>query len=191
MKEAGAGAKPDVVMKLLPRALWWFRWGAFWTMATGLVLIGILTHDLGGFESAWGAKIWTGATLGLIMGANVWFIIWPNQKIVIKNAEETAAGRPAIPAAAAAAGKALLASRTNVLFSIPMLYYMAAARHLPLETTETSNFGLYFGVFALIAGILEVNAIKGKLGPIETIKGVVTCGFILTVILHIVQTTIL
>lgn len=190
MKEAGAGAKPDVVMKLLPRALWWFRWGAFWTMATGLVLISLLSHQFG-LETSWGAKIWTGAILGLIMGANVWFVIWPNQKIVIKNAEETAAGKPANPNAAAAAAKALLASRTNVLFSIPMLFYMAAARHLPTQAAEGASFATYFGVFAVIATVLEFNALKGKLGPLETIKGVVTCGFILTAVLHILQSMIL
>jgi uncharacterized membrane protein len=190
MKEAGAPSKPDVVTKLLPRALWWFRWGAFWTMTTGLILILHLTHERG-LENSWGVKIWTGAVLGLTMAANVWFVIWPNQKVVIKNAEETAAGRPALPNAAASAAKALLASRTNTLFSIPMLYYMAAASHLPTQINEGAAFNTYFGVFAVILVAIEANALKGKLGPLETIKGVVTCGFILTAILHIAQSVIL
>jgi uncharacterized membrane protein len=191
MKEAAAGAKPEVLTKLVPRALWWFRWGAFWTMAIGIIMIGILTHQMGGFASPWGAKIWSGAIMGLIMGLNVWFIIWPKQKIVIKNAEETAAGRPAVPGAAEAGARALVASRTNTLLSVPMLFYMAGARHLPLVTSESSNYGLYFGIFAVIIAAIEINAIKGKLGPIETVKGVIGFGFVLTAIIYGIQVAVL
>jgi uncharacterized membrane protein len=120
MKEASAGAKPDVIGKLLPRALWWFRWGAFWTMGTGLVLIGIYGHQIGGFNNSWGVNILTGVAMGLIMGCNVWFVIWPKQQLVMKNAAQTAAGGQAIPEAAAAGASALLASRTNTLLSVPI-----------------------------------------------------------------------
>ncbi len=65
------------------------------------------------------------------MWANVWFVIWPKNKIVIQNALDTAAGKPANPAAAAAGARGGLASRTNVLFSIPMLFFMGTAQHMP------------------------------------------------------------
>lgn len=190
MKEAGAPAKPDVIGKLLPRALWWFRWGAFWTMATGIAVITMLAMEIP-IVSAWGVSIFTGGILGLIMGCNVWFIIWPNQKIVIKNAEDTAAGKPANPAAAGAASKALLASRTNTLFSIPMLLFMDSARHGIINgEVDSSKFHMYFGIFALIALVIEINAIKGKLGPMETIKGVLTSGFVLAAVLFAIQSCI-
>ena len=56
--------------------------------------------------------------LALIMAFNVWVIIWPAQKKVLGlvPAEDTEK--------AAAAKRALIASRTNVLLSIPMLLAM-------------------------------------------------------------------
>ena len=182
MKEAAAGAKPDVIGKLLPRALWWFRWGAFWTMATGLILIMAYAHQIQSFNNSWGVNILTGTFMGLIMGCNVWFVIWPKQQIVMKNAAQTAAGGPAIPEAAAAGAGALLASRTNTLLSVPMLFFMAGSRHLILPTSETSNYTLYWILMAVVLVAIEINALKGKLGPIETVKGVLTGGFILTAI---------
>ena len=58
------------------------------------------------------------AWLAIIMAANVWFIIWPNQK--------KALGIVAVDdaAKAKAARVAMLASRTNTVLSIPMLYCM-------------------------------------------------------------------
>src|SRR6201989_1196730 len=85
--EADAATKSNATQKLVPRALWWFRWGAFWTMFSGLFYIGLKGH-VGGFEifsTSYGVAILTGATAGLIMGLNVWFVIWPNQKIVIQS----------------------------------------------------------------------------------------------------------
>jgi len=191
MKEAGAPAKPDVVTKLLPRALWWFRWGAFWTMATGLILILTYAHQIKGFNNSWGVNIGVGALMGLVMGANVWFVIWPKQKIVIKSAEQTASGGQAIPEAAAAASKALLASRTNTLLSVPMLYFMAAARHVTIPVSESSNFMIYWILALLILAGVEFNALKGKLGPIETIKGVITGGFVLVAVYTILMGVLL
>jgi uncharacterized membrane protein len=56
--------------------------------------------------------------LALIMAFNVWFIIWPAQKKVLGLVEADDAAK----ASAAKAG--LIASRTNVLLSIPMLLAM-------------------------------------------------------------------
>ena len=191
MKEAAAPAKPEVLGKLLPRAMWWFRWGAFWTMGTGIVLILITRVQLGSFNNSWGVTIGTGALMGILMGLNVWFVIWPAQKIVIANAQQTAAGGAALAGAPEAAARALLASRTNCLLSVPMLFFMAASRHLTLPVTETSNFVVYWIVVLLVLAGIEANALKGKLGPMESIKGVITAGFVLTLVFVVLTSVIL
>jgi len=66
-----------------------------------------------------------GGGLGIVMLFNVWGIIWPNNKKVIRG---TLAGTP--PAnASALARQAFLASRTNFFLSVPLLFYMAASSH--------------------------------------------------------------
>jgi uncharacterized membrane protein len=193
MAEADAATKSGILRILLPKALWWFRWGAMWTMVTGMLILAIKGHTAGFeiFKGSWGIWILVGSALGLTMWANVWFIIWPNQKIVIASATQVASGGAALPEAAQAAPRALLASRTNTMFSIPMLFFMGAASHLPLNVTPESNFLALFAVLAILWLILEGNAIKGKLGPLTTVKGVITSGFVLTAVLFAVTTVIL
>src|SRR3989449_3739299 len=74
------------------------------------------------------------------MFVNVWRVIWPNQRTVIANAVATAGGEAANPAAAGAARRAFLASRTNVVMSFPMLFFMGAASHFTLN--PAGNRGL-------------------------------------------------
>ena len=120
------------------------------------------------------------------MFANVWLVIWPNQKIVIASATQAANGGQALPEAAEALATAGLASRTNALFSVPMLYFMGASTHFP----HGFNF-FAFLVAAIIILVLEYNgaynALKkigalgklppgGKMGPCATVKGVIHCG---------------
>jgi uncharacterized membrane protein len=191
MKEAAAPAKPEVLGKLLPRAMWWFRWGAFWTMTSGIVIILINRVQNGSINNSWGVTIGTGAIMGLIMGCNVWFVIHPAQKLVIANAQQTAAGGAALPGVAEAAARALLASRTNTMLSVPMLFFMAASRHLVLPVNEESRYPLYWGAALIVLALIEGNALKGKLGPIETVKGVITAGFLLTLGFVVLMTVIL
>jgi uncharacterized membrane protein len=177
-KEAEASAKSDVIRKLVPRALWWFRWAAMFTFITGVALLGV-KHLLG-------YGILVGALLGTLMFLNVWLIIWPNQKIVIGSAEKVAAGGEADPAAAGALAKAGLASRTNTLFSIPMLFFMASSVHLaqlatPITSASILSLIVVFGIIAL----LEVNAIKGKTGPMTSVVGVIHMGVLLTLVLYL------
>jgi uncharacterized membrane protein len=186
--ETDATTKSNAIQKLVPRALWWFRWGAMFTMLTGMTYLGIKGHLGGGsalFATSWGVSILTGATLGLMMWANVWFIIWPNQKIVIASATQAAQGGKALPEAAAAGARAGVASRTNTLYSIPMLFFMGAASHLPFSMGPEPKFGILAGVLAVIFIGLQVNAKKGKTGPMTTVKGVITCGFALTALLYV------
>ena len=98
-KEAEETARKDAVVKLAPRALWWFRWAAFFTFLTGLYLLHSISIKLN-------VDIIFGALMGTFMMLNVWGIIWPNQKIVIGIKEGDAA---------IAGPKAALASRTRLL----------------------------------------------------------------------------
>jgi len=173
-KEADGDARVDAFSKLVPRALWWFRWGAMFTFLTGLVMLGIR-----GANST--ADITVGAVLGTLMFLNVWLIIWPNQRIVIASNQAVAGGGEADPAAAGAAPKAALASRTNTLFSIPMLWFMGSSAHLPSGSIGANTTAVIIALVIIAA--LELNAIFGKQGPITTVKGVISCGVGLTVIL--------
>ena len=65
------------------------------------------------------------------MFLNVWLVIWPNQQIVIASANQAAQGGQPLPAAAGAGRRAGLTSRTNTVLSIPMLFFMGAAMHIP------------------------------------------------------------
>ena len=167
VKVADPDAKSDVRKKLAPNALWWFRWAAFFTFLTGLILFYQITARIG-------TEILLGATMGTFMMLNVWGIIWRNQKIVLGMKEGDVA---------VAAAKAGLASRTNTLFSIPMLLFMGAASHYPLVVPEETNYIVLFCVLAIIIGLIEVNAIIGKPGPMASVKGVIHSGVILSVIL--------
>ena len=100
-KEADADAKSDVLQKMAPRAIGWFRWGALLTVATGL---GIFAVRSGGMS----IDIYVGALLGIFMFLNVWFIIWPNQTIMIESAKKVASGGAASPDVAEAQAKACL-----------------------------------------------------------------------------------
>ena len=177
-KEADGGAKSNVIQLMVPRALWWFRWGAMFTFLSGVYLI-YLKHLSG-------MGIMIGVVMGTIMFLNVWIIIWPNQKIVIASAKQVAGGGEALPGAAAALGKAGLASRTNTLFSVPMLFFMASSIHLgQLQTSiHQSSAASLAVVFGLIAA-LALNGVVGKTGPFTSVKGVVGSGFVLTAVLYL------
>lgn len=177
-KQAEAASKSDAIRKLVPRALWWFRWGAMVTLLSGLALLGA--------KHLTGYGIIVGSTLGTLMFLNVWLIIWPNQKIVIASAEKVAGGGEADPAAAGALAKAGLASRTNTLFSIPMLFFMASSVHLSQLATPVQQAGLLslLVVFGIIL-LLEINALKGKTGPMTSVKGVIHMGLLLTLLLYL------
>ncbi|MDP6788403.1 MAG: urate hydroxylase PuuD [Rhodospirillales bacterium] len=122
--------KPAVTKHIAPEALFWFRWAALATVITGLILAQMNGY-LGGALAlgladgvAKNAAIGFGMWLGLFMAANVWFIIWPNQQKVLGMVEVAADEK------AKAARTAALASRTNTMLSIPMLYAMVSAQNL-------------------------------------------------------------
>ena len=185
--ETEAPVRSGAIQKLVPRALWWFRYGALFTFLSGLLIILHRWGQGGFFAGSYGWAILLGGLLGTLMFLNVWGVIWPNQKVVIQNAIDTAAGRPANPAAAGAGARAGLASRTNTLLSIPMLFFMGAASHLTLPVPRN---GLAFWAVALaILLVVEINALKGTPGqgaakPLATVKGTIWAGFILTLVYY-------
>ncbi|MGY8985878.1 MAG: urate hydroxylase PuuD [Sphingomonadales bacterium] len=121
--------KPAIGKHIAPEALFWFRWAAAFTVLFGLLLAYFQGYEkealmLGvGGGSLSITMIGLGMWMGLIMAFNVWFVIWPNQKIALGIVEADAAAKPV------AARTAMLFSRTNTLLSIPMLYCMLYVSH--------------------------------------------------------------
>ena len=122
--------KPAIGKIIAPAVLFWFRWAAFATIVTGLIVATLngYVHQAmvlgigsgGGKYTAIGIGMW----LGLIMAYNVWFIIWPNQKKALGIIETTPEEK------AKSAKTAMITSRVNTLLSLPMLLSMVAAQNL-------------------------------------------------------------
>lgn len=127
MPKVPAELKGGVSKYIAPEALFWFRWAALATVVTGLLVAetttgGYIPRALGFAEGF--RVIGVGMWLALIMAANVWFVIWPNQ-------QKALGLKPADDETKAKAGRtAMLASRTNFVLSIPMLYAMVTQTYL-------------------------------------------------------------
>jgi uncharacterized membrane protein len=128
MPKIPAELKPGVSKYIAPEALFWFRWSAVITLLSGIAvaetgigeryLVPALTFQEG--YRVIGVGMW----LGLIMAANVWFVIWPNQQraLGLKPADDETKAK--------SARVAMLASRTNLVLSLPMLYCMVTQFYL-------------------------------------------------------------
>ncbi len=152
-------AKKAVNPKLMPRALWWFRWGAMITFLAGLTLF-VLTYMYTpgqGFgpsqlfrtsQGLTGRAIWIlfGMLLGFIMWFNVWMIIWPTQKKLLS-------GQVPADQIPAARKKALLFSRINSYLSGPMLFGMLAPAHYGAVNPLTIAVVAALGVIAIWVSI--------------------------------------
>lgn len=126
MPKVPADLKKGVTGYIAPSALFFFRWGAALTVLTGLAIAfhggyggNALTFQGSGADGI--NLIGIGMWLALIMAFNVWFIIWPAQKKILGIVEASDEAK------AAAAPRALIASRLNVLLSLPMMYAMVSA----------------------------------------------------------------
>jgi uncharacterized membrane protein len=189
--ELGGQAKGAMTRGLVPNALWWFRWGAMFTFITGvLIILAKWGHESVPLSAGYMTRILTGALMGTFMWANVWFVIWPAQKVVIANAERVAGGGQPDPTAAARGQRAGIASRTNTLFSIPMLFFMGAASHF----TSLGGDGplAVYWVLALAAIVaVEINALIGpglpSQKPLATVGGTIHAGLGLTLVLYVLQ----
>ena len=122
--------KPAISKVIAPNVLFWFRWAAFFTIVTGLIVATLngYVHQalMLGIGSGFGKNtaIGIGMWLGIIMAYNVWFVIWPNQKRALGIVESSPEEK------AKSARTAMLFSRTNTLLSLPMLLSMVAAQNL-------------------------------------------------------------
>jgi uncharacterized membrane protein len=171
-KQATPEGLADAKQKLAPSALWWFRWGAMLTFISGVILLGGLSHN-----HQFNNSIIIGSTMGTLMFLNVWLVIWPAQQIALGMKEGDAAANGA---------KALLASRTNVLFSAPMAFGMLASGHG--AQWGGSGYGSPIGGLDLMICLaiilaLEINALVGKQGPMASVKGVIHGSLTLTAVL--------
>jgi uncharacterized membrane protein len=190
--ETEAGVRTAAIQKLVPRALWWFRWGAMFTFLAGISIYLMRMSEMGAglfYSSPYGVTITVGGLLGTLMFLNVWLVIWPNQRVVIASANQVASGGQALPAAAGAGRRSGLASRTNTVFSIPMLLYMGAASHFPQMVHQFTSRGLFWLLVIIIVGAVEANALIGTQGatkvPLDSVKGALWFGFLLAGILFL------
>src|SRR5581483_11902520 len=212
-KTYDADSKKKVVPELMPRALYWFRWGAAYTFITGILLLGLIYYmgvkvtprviepegrlvvseglaaaiglgvpliafviydamwkalqkqemagavlsfvllvgvafGLGQVFSGRAVLIHIGATMGIIMAANVWMRIWPNQRRIITSIKE---GKAPDAAWAALAG---LRSKHNTYMSMPLLFLMIS-NHYASYVYGTSNDPIYTPVF--VAGFVAAG----------------------------------
>ena len=188
--DLGGQAKGAMTRGLVPNALWWFRWGAMLTFLSGLAILLLRLHLGTPLGSGYMTRILTGALMGTLMWANVWFVIWPAQRVVIASAEKVAGGGEPDPAAAGMGARAGMASRTNTLFSIPMLFFMAAATHLASLTGE-GGVTIYWIVTLVVVGLVEANALIGPGAatqkPLTTVTGTIHAGLGLTAVLAILH----
>jgi len=93
--ETDAPVRSAAVQKLVPRALWWFRWGAMFTFLSGILIYMHKLAEAGGevfYASPYGLAITTGGVMGTLMFLNVWVVIWPKQQVVIASATQAAQG---------------------------------------------------------------------------------------------------
>lgn len=121
--------RPAVAKVIMPAVLFWFRWAAMATIATGIVvawlngyLVEALSLGIGRASTQW-TTIGVGMWLGILMWFNVWFVIWPSQKRVLGMVEATAEQKQR------AARIALHVSRVNTALTLPMLFCMVAAQN--------------------------------------------------------------
>jgi len=162
--------KKAVNPQLMPRALWWFRWGAMITFLAGLTLFTLIymyTPGVGfgpnslfldtatGQMTSRAAWITIGMTLGFIMWFNVWMIIWPAQRRLLTG-KIPAANIPVVRR------RAFLASRTNTFLSGPMLFGMLAPAHYGAMNAFSLVLAFGLGLAAIFFSIRS-SASVGKL----------------------------
>jgi uncharacterized membrane protein len=151
------------------KALFWFRWGAMFTLIFGLLLVGVFMEYFGGFseyflDRGWqGYFILTGVVLGIIMWFNVWFLIWPNQKVILANNLRIAAGATDDEKAQLNAENAprlkvaMNASRFNTWASVPMLFGMVFGAHSKgFVGGDPADILTYAVEVVVLAGVLAI-----------------------------------
>jgi uncharacterized membrane protein len=199
--EVSDATRSEAMRTITWRALWWFRFGALLTFLSGVWILGIQKYLGSDVDLFWktpqGVSILIGAGFATTMFLNVWLVIWPAQQVVIGSARTVADGGEANPEAAASAKKAARASRTNTLFSIPMLFFMGFTSHYSGAYTGADGNGPYAIVIVLFLAILAVieltalGMIGGYDSPLakqlfDKHRDTITAGFVVWAILLIV-----
>jgi uncharacterized membrane protein len=199
-----AGPRNEATTKLVPRALWWFRYGAAATLAFGILLLAIPEFEgadsrlveMDYFKSGPGMSIAAGILMALVMFGNVWGVIWPAQQKVIANAQNVLAGGEADPSVPGIARKAACASRTNTMLSIPMLWYMAATSHFygsgEFDTDSGGKRIVFYLVVIIIVAGAEAIALRAPAAGapeawhIDNHKNTIIAGFAIAIFLYLV-----
>lgn len=195
-----AGPRNEAFAKLVPRAIWWFRWAAMSTLAFGLLLYVLYSvGDYNPYEEMDAINVVginTGVFFALIMWANVWFVIWPAQKRAIANAQNVLAGKEADASLPPLMRRAATASRTNTFLSIPMLFFMVAAGHLLspafFDTSEGGSRAIWYVVVVLVGAVAEYIALKapavgsGMTKHLDDHKNTIIGGFALLIVLYVI-----
>jgi uncharacterized membrane protein len=156
--------KPTVNPPLILRALFFFRWGAMWTLLFGIALFALIywprggnLFDADGGMSERGMWILFGGLLGTIMWFNVWFVIWPRQKKILG----AMLGGPAAPPEAAP--QAALASKINTYLSGPMLWGMIAGSHVNIWDMNIATLAV-----ALVIGVGLIHGLYARSRKVPT-----------------------
>jgi uncharacterized membrane protein len=201
-----AGARTEATAKLVPRAIWWFRWAAMATLAFGLLIFVLYisgdTKPYGetlGYDAMQNPRVMVilaGMLFAIVMWSNVWFVIWPAQRKAIANAQATLAGGQGNPPSPEQLRRAATASRTNTFLSIPMLFFMVVAGHLAAEADFDSSEGgkraIWYIVIIAIAAVIEGIALKAPAAGsaitkhLDDHRNTIIGGFVLTIVLYLV-----
>jgi uncharacterized membrane protein len=202
-----APARNEAFAKLVPRAIWWFRYAALATLLFGLLLFGLYTggtdKPYDGMNTGQVVAIVSGIIFALVMFANVWLVIWPAQRRAIANAQNLLAGGEADAGLPPVMRRAATASRTNTFLSIPMLFFMVGAAHLFAAehwsgvVDEGGKRALWYLIVLVVAGVAEyialtAPAVGSSLSKhLDDHKITIASGFALTVVLYVLMDAIL
>jgi len=194
LEKTRAEMRVEVFRGLVPLTLGWFRWASLATVLSGGLIYARWVTSVGSavfFSWPHGLAISVGGLLGLVMFVNGWFVMHPHQEIVIASATRVAQGGQPDPAAAAHSRRVVLASRTNLLLSIPMFFFMVAAGHGPSMTTMSQAASpIWFWIVTLVViGAIEINVMTGLQGalkkPLDSLAGTLAAGFALLAVFYV------
>ena len=173
-KGLGPEQKRAVVPSFRGRAIWWFRWGAMLTFVSGLLYIFLEELFVNGLHFAgWlsygpegraAANMWIlfGGALGTIMWFNVWFIIWPRQRVIIASVAGLREKPADFDRLVAVAGKV---SKINFYLAAPMLFGMLGRSHFAITTSWGQALAWWAGVLVVGVGIaVHVLMVAGRVG---------------------------
>lgn len=152
---------------IVGKTLFYFRWGAAFTVLFGLLLIESARQRYGDLNIYFlereytGYSILIGILFGLVMAFNVWFVIWPRQQKILANNKAIAATadeaekKRLADANAPMVKEATLASRTNTWLSVPMLWGMVMGAHSP-GGDSIEDFAVAIAALALVLLLMVV-----------------------------------